>query len=302
MLPAKERAAEEANIRSELVALVKEIQKSGTGSSTTAKTVRDAFGLYFDKNGKPIAPETTGSPTGFDAKGKPIFSQTPTKAVMDVFKNDMAAVSKLATAITGGTTLDRLRLELKEALGKGEPNKPKPNVPTAKQAANNAVDPMAPAGGTVRKEGNITYIYDNMGKKYDITSPEGKKLKKVFKKASGGYISGPGTPTSDSIPAMLSNGEYVINAKSVQAAGLPMLDSINRMAAGGLVSYNVPTMSTGGRVRFSEGGLASSSSSLYNINVQLNGTNLTADDVAASIHREMRLREMASGVNRRVGG
>ena len=302
VLPAKERAAEEAKIRSELVALVKEIQKSGTGNSTTAKTVRDAFGLYFDKNGKPIAPETTaGSPTGFDAKGKPIFSQAPTKAVMDVFKNDMAAVSKLATAITGGTTLDRLRLELKEALGKGE-SKPKPNVPTAKQAANNAVDPMAPAGGTVRKEGNITYIYDNMGKKYDITSPEGKKLKKVFKKASGGYISGPGTPTSDSIPAMLSNGEYVINAKSVQAAGLPMLDSINRMAAGGLVSYNVPTMSTGGRVRFSEGGLASSSSSLYNINVQLNGTNLTADDVAASIHREMRLREMAAGVNRRVGG
>ncbi len=121
-------------------------------------------------------------------------------------------------------------------------------------------------------------------------------------KAAGGYVSGPGTPTSDSIPAMLSNGEYVINAKSVQAAGLPMLDSINRMAAGGMVKYNVPQMSSGGRVRFNQGGLASSSSSMYNINVQLNGTNLTADDVAASIHKEMRLREMAAGVNRRVGG
>jgi hypothetical protein len=41
---------------------------------------------------------------------------------------------------------------------------------------------MAPKGGTVRKEGNITYIYDNMGKKYDITSPEGKKLKKFAEK------------------------------------------------------------------------------------------------------------------------
>jgi TP901 family phage tail tape measure protein len=298
LLPAKERAAEEAKIRSELVALIKEIQKSGTGNSTSAKTVRDAFGLYFDKNGKPIAPETTS--VAYNGSSLTTTS-TPNKSILDVFKNDMAAVSKLATSITGGTTLDRLRSELLAALGKPDTKKPV-GVPTAKQAAEAAVDPMAPKGGTVRKEGNITYIYDNMGKKYDITSPEGKKLKKVFKKASGGYISGPGTPTSDSIPAMLSNGEYVINAKSVQAAGLPMLDSINRMAAGGLVSYNVPTMSTGGRVRFSEGGLASSSSSLYNINVQLNGTNLTADDVAASIHREMRLREMASGVNRRVGG
>jgi uncharacterized protein (UPF0333 family) len=310
LLPAKERAAEEANIRSELVALVKEIQKAGTGSSTTAKTVRDAFGLYFNKDGKPVTPETTGSPTGFDAKGKPTFSQTPTKAVMDVFKSDMAAVKQLATAITGGTTLDRLRLELKEALGKGE-TKPKPNVPTAKQAANNAVDPMAPAGGTVRKEGNITYIYDNMGKKYDITSPEGKKLKKVFKKASGGIVQhfgpgggvyGPGTGTSDSIPAMLSNGEYVVRAESVQAIGVPMLDKINKLAAGGMVSYDIPKMSSGGRVRFNEGGLASSGSTLYNINVELNGTNLTADQVAASIHKEMRIREMAAGVNRRIGG
>jgi hypothetical protein len=80
-----------------------------------------------------------------------------------------------------------------------------------------------------------------------------------------------------------------------------MLDNINRMASGGMVKYNVPKMSSGGRVRFNEGGLASSSSSMYNINVQLNGTNLTADDVAASIHKEMRLREMAAGVNRRVG-
>ncbi len=308
LLPAKERAAEEAKIRSELVALIKEIQKSGTGSSTTAKTVRDAFGLYFDKNGKPIAPETTS--TSYSGS-RLTTTSTPNKSILDTFKNDMAAVKQLATAITGGTTLDRLRLELKEALGKGETNKPKPNVPTAKQAANNAVDPMAPKGGTVRKEGNITYIYDNMGKKYDITSPEGKKLKKVFKKASGGIVQhfgpgggvyGPGTGTSDSIPAMLSNGEYVIRAESVQAIGVPMLDKINKLAAGGMVSYDIPKMSSGGRVRFNEGGLASSGSTLYNINVELNGTNLTADQVAASIHKEMRLREMASGVNRRVGG
>ena len=42
---------------------------------------------------------------------------------------------------------------------------------------------------------------------------------------SGGYprrtgqISGPGTETSDSIPAMLSDGEFVMTAKAVRGAG-----------------------------------------------------------------------------------
>ena len=37
--------------------------------------------------------------------------------------------------------------------------------------------------------------------------------------AGGGAINGPGTPTSDSIPAMLSDGEFVMNAKAVRGAG-----------------------------------------------------------------------------------
>ena len=37
--------------------------------------------------------------------------------------------------------------------------------------------------------------------------------------AKGGEIVGPGTPTSDSIPAMLSDGEFVMNARAVRGAG-----------------------------------------------------------------------------------
>jgi len=44
--------------------------------------------------------------------------------------------------------------------------------------------------------------------------------------ATGGPVSGAGTGTSDSIPAWLSNGEYVINAKATKA-NRPLLDSIN---------------------------------------------------------------------------
>lgn len=44
--------------------------------------------------------------------------------------------------------------------------------------------------------------------------------------ATGGFLSGPGTGTSDSILARLSNGEYIVNAKST-AKTLPLLEAIN---------------------------------------------------------------------------
>ena len=49
----------------------------------------------------------------------------------------------------------------------------------------------------------------------------------VTKAAYGGYISGPGGPTADKVPAWLSNGEYVIKSKAVQALGLPRLHALN---------------------------------------------------------------------------
>jgi len=58
--------------------------------------------------------------------------------------------------------------------------------------------------------------------------------------ANGGAVKGPGGPRTDSIPAMLSNGEYVINADATKQFG-PMLEAINSgnmelagLAAGGL--------------------------------------------------------------------
>lgn len=58
---------------------------------------------------------------------------------------------------------------------------------------------------------------------------------KSAKFASGGLVNGPGTGTSDSIPARLSNGESVINARSTAMFG-PLLSSLNQ--AGGGVAFN----------------------------------------------------------------
>lgn len=58
--------------------------------------------------------------------------------------------------------------------------------------------------------------------------------------SEGGKVEGPGTATSDSIPAMLSNGEYVINARSAQMIGYDTLDKMNagemRDWTGGILS------------------------------------------------------------------
>jgi hypothetical protein len=54
---------------------------------------------------------------------------------------------------------------------------------------------------------------------------------KSAKFATGGYVSGAGTGTSDSIPAMLSDGESVINARST-AMFAPLLSAINQLGGG----------------------------------------------------------------------
>ena len=334
ILSPKKRAEEEAKIQAEFIAFVKEVQDAYVkGGKTLKETLEKAFPDYFNK-GKPIAPETLtkGSPTGFDAKGNPIFSETktPSKGILDSFKDDVAALTAFAEKITGKVTIKELRDDLVRALGGYDSKPPKGTVEFGKDTVQRGVGKSAiDAAKNARASGSskmvsindvVWYRFSWNGKDYisndsgtEVYNWDDKKKTKGerVKKASGGIVkhfgpgggvSGPGTGTSDSIPAMLSNGEYVIRAASVEAVGTPLLDTINNLANGGMVRYNVPSMSSGGRVKYASGGLASSSSSLYNINVELNGTNLTADQVAASIHKEMRLREMAAGINRRVGG
>jgi TP901 family phage tail tape measure protein len=75
--------------------------------------------------------------------------------------------------------------------------------------------------------------------------------------ADGGAISGPGTGTSDSIPIMASNGEYIFKADVVKRIGKTKLDQINNggagFAMGGLIGSmpgmsSAPGMANGGFV------------------------------------------------------
>jgi TP901 family phage tail tape measure protein len=67
----------------------------------------------------------------------------------------------------------------------------------------------------------------------------------ITKNATGGAIAGPGTGTSDSIPAWLSNGEHVLTAAEVQKAGGQ--GAVYRMRQA-IMSGAMPAFKSGGAV------------------------------------------------------
>lgn len=105
-------------------------------------------------------------------------------------------------------------------------------VKAALQAALLGSGPLAGIFGTAGTNGNVGGLIGFIG---------GLKL------ASGGFVSGGGSSTSDSIPARLSNGEFVVNAASTRQHR-DLLEAINNgrvpmLAKGGLVGQ-VPDLSS----------------------------------------------------------
>jgi hypothetical protein len=155
--------------------------------------------------------------------------------------------------------------------------------------------------------GQARYIMDESGVKV-FENMDPKRFKEIAKKygtklsmggpvrnyvdGSMGGVWGPGTSTSDSIPAMLSNGEYVLNAAATQKFGIPLLDRMNG-------SYNIPSGSISGVNSTSN---ASSNNIVYNIDIDLNGTNVTADDIMRKFKSELALIGAKEGRVRNLGG
>ena len=62
----------------------------------------------------------------------------------------------------------------------------------------------------------------------------------TMKFATGGHVQGPGTGTSDSIPAWLSNNEFVMTSRTVDHYGLAFMNALNQR--------RLPRFANGGRV------------------------------------------------------
>lgn len=121
------------------------------------------------------------------------------------------------------------------------------------------------------------------------------KLLSFLPFANGGYVSGPGTGTSDSIPASLSNGEFVVRASATKRH-LPLLKAINggyspQFANGGLVQARpLQMLSTVSHESLSPTG---GSTSMQEININITG------DISRQTKSEIykMLPQITAGVN-----
>jgi hypothetical protein len=151
-----------------------------------------------------------------------------------------------------------------------------------------------------------------------IESAENRRVAAGQARANGGYIVGPGTGTSDSIPAMLSNGEYVIRAAAVKALGVDKLNMLNmadKFAMGGFAGKRSALLKARKSAKFNTASLSAPSygidaamapagmpgsgvsgssaptntdNSVYNYNINVNAsTNANPDQIASVVVRQI---------------
>lgn len=132
--------------------------------------------------------------------------------------------------------------------------------------------------------------------------------------AGGGHIRGAGTKTSDSIPAWLSNGEFVMKADAVSRYGVDFMSKINSMkfSAGGMVgaighnawkhAFSNALFSTGGyasKMAYSSGGLANGGMAGNMIlNMYITEPGCSAEDVYRLFERKTNQKNRRVGYNR----
>jgi hypothetical protein len=111
---------------------------------------------------------------------------------------------------------------------------------------------------------------------------DGGLVGKLQKYAYGGFVSGPGGPRSDSIMAMLSDGEFVVNAASTNKY-LPLLQAIN--------SGNLSASSSGSQPSaFAVTSSATASSASPTVNIVVNPSQgMNERELASKISRVLAL-------------
>ena len=118
--------------------------------------------------------------------------------VMSMFQLTPAKASAIAGAVTYGTQL------VMDRMGGGDDDDDDGS------SAGYEINPILEGIFSGGSSGDIYYDYPDA-----IQAAEGG----IMDLQNGGESTGPGTGTSDSIPAMLSDGEFVMTAKAVRGAG-----------------------------------------------------------------------------------
>jgi hypothetical protein len=141
---------------------------------------------------------------------------------------------------------------------------------------------------------------DSQGRPYEVTrkfgsghgaKATGDRTVKTTPSMSAGVKKFMGGRIVPGIPYTLNDGGKVEGITFDTAA--TVYPNINTMP-----KYNIPT---GTKYNGIGGSTTSNSSNVYNIDIALNGTNVTADDVINRMKREMALINAKEGINRKVG-
>ena len=232
MIDGKEKTKAQGEVDNKLIALVKDVHASGKGTSADAKVFQRSFNQYFDGNGKALAKDLISS----QYNGRELVQiKTINGNLLKAFQDDVARVTTQTGKIVGA--IEKLSTEMQIAFGvyavKQKTILDNKGSFDSKTSSSQIYDGK---GLTVKKEGGtytapseafkssglstiqgVAFI-DSSGQRWVVNREfQGKVY--VSKFAPGGKVSGPGTATSDSIPAMLSDGEYVFSAIAVENAG-----------------------------------------------------------------------------------
>jgi len=171
-------------------------------------------GFFYNSKGEISIPAVTGTVL---AGGALMGGFTPTQP---------APPGIVDRSVTGETLVDRdpSRYIVGNIpnFNTGQPNMPPVTYTAAPQYGRSAVPTYTPPAGTttatnyqpIQQPYNNPYNYSFMPRVYAAKGG----ITNVYPRKTG-KIDGPGTGTSDSIPAMLSDGEFVLTAKAVKGAG-----------------------------------------------------------------------------------
>jgi len=172
------------------------------GASTYAMGGKDfGKGFNFDTSGSPFAsPQMLGSGEFADTNVISSIKQADTGGIGSFLKG------MIPESTAGKVALGGAGIALLGGLG-GEEKEEERKMPPF------------PEGKTrlgYGRIGNKLYNLDNEEEREKYF--EDNRNRGIFA-AAGGEIKGPGTGTSDSVPARLSDGEFVLTAKAVRGAG-----------------------------------------------------------------------------------
>ena len=247
-----------ADAQSDLTDAQSKSNKSLTGNTKAARENRDALAGMVDKyqdyivapvqsglKGKALEDAIAALKRQFEAQAKAVgFADEELKPYLDTFDNFKEVIEKLPrnVDVQFNSNISAAQQALNEYTAKlNALNGRKITTTTTNREENVVTGPSyalkIPMEDAIRirrayDQGLVTYK-DFMKTVYGIivatVGSGGGVGTGVMMRAAGGPVFGPGTATSDSIPAMLSNGEYVVRAKAVRAYGLDFMNAINGM-------------------------------------------------------------------------